>query len=256
MPSHSSAEAYDWIRFSRILRKRLLKARASLLKQGRRRAEARWLADGAKLLEAAYLEAKIHLGPARELPELEVARGDHARMLREAWVRRLEKLVETISEQASPRSPMIETLFPHRKWKELYRAKPEPLRRYQLEFERRATLGYVKRMLGTAEFAFLAGPLERTRAAFQKWEKALEPPPLSEEQAERIRFGLISAFLDVEKAVHRAKLLAQAALAPEPGAFETFGLNMRPKRRGAKRRSDPAPLAATDVEPPAPPEDP
>lgn len=245
------ADAFELLRFLQPFHQRLVAAQDPLSRRQKAEREKGWLKDATALIEVHLGQHADVLERARALPELQGAIEELAEEDQGRWVDTLEKLVAGITFHASSRSPLIESLLPHQKWPALRRAGKDEVAKYAKEFERRKGSGYVTRMLGQPEFAFIGPVLEQVQAAFTKWQECFSPRELPTEEAEGIRKALVDAAEDVEVALRQAKLLSEAALLRWSGAFEEAGLQAKPRKRSGKLEPRPPTSAAAEVVSPA-----
>lgn len=246
--SLTSLEAYDLLRFSELLESRLAQAEVAQASRKGLEREKAWLTEAHELLRAARAEVPPVLERARELPELAEVREDYALELQGAWVDTLEKLHAGITFHASSRAPILETLFPHSKFPALRKAPPDGVRAYAAEFDRRSRLGYSKRIFAREDFAFAVPIILGLPEALRRWEACFQPSTMSEEDAAPIRETLAEAAYRLERSMRQARLLAEAALVPVPGAFEEAGLGARPRRRVGSVMTEPPPLEEGAIE--------
>jgi hypothetical protein len=231
MTALSALEAFDIIRFGSQLGERLDQARAELEgKRGHER-EKGWMATAEELVAEVLKDAPALLERARSLPELADTRAELAEVEQGHWVDALEKVLAGITFHAGSRAPLIEALFPHQKFPALRRATREQVQQYGTELERRLKTGYVTRMFGQDEYAFIRPVVENVSRAYLGWKAVFETPSLGEEEARPLRAELVAQGTTLDLALQQARLLAQAALVPLDGAFEAAGLAARPKRR-------------------------
>lgn len=243
-------EAYDLARFSEHMQERLGKAQEDLAARDGLEREKEWMIAAVDLLEAENDPAIPLLEKARSLPELSFAVKDTAAELQGQWVDVLEKLLAGITFHAGSRSPVVEALFPHLKLAALRRAEPETASAYATELDRRMKGSYITRMLLDDDFAFARPVLALIVSARDRWQGYVSAPPLSDQDATALRADLLALGERLELILRQARLLAEAALLPLPGVFETVGLNAKPKKRPARPAPAPAEEAKAE-EPPA-----
>lgn len=227
----STLEAYDLLRHCGRLSDRLDRAEAEHHSRAGLEVEKRWLSEAAALVRAQLDGVDALLARARELPELDVVREDYSEEVQDAWVDALERLHAGLLLHAGSRSPILETLFPHLKFPNLRRASAEGVRAYAADFDRRSRLGYVKRILGQPDFAFAEPLAMEIPATIERWESCFRPSEMSEEDAIPLREELAEAAYRVERFMRQGRLLAEAALLPLEGAFDSTGIGRWPRRR-------------------------
>ena len=180
--------------------------------------EKAWLADAHAVL-VDRLEAMVApLQAAQRLPELESEREMFARGPQQAWADALERLWAGISYQLGRRSPLLEALFPHQKFAALRKPKPDIVRSFQADLDRRLKTSYVARMLADDDARFVQPLVDEVNARLAAWEAALSAPPLEGDEAESARDAVRLAAIRLEPAMKQAKHLLEAALLtlPEP----------------------------------------
>ena len=239
--------AYDWIRLADQIREQLDAARAKLAEAGDHAREQSWLNEATELLTQDGEAREKLLSRARRLPELASVRQEHAADLIGPWVDALEHLHAGIVFNAGLRSPLIEALFPHRKFDVLRRGNVDAAQAYGTDFQRRLSSSYLERMLAREEFAFAKPSVEEVTSRFaalaQSGEEALE-----ESEARSLIAELSSRAQEVEVAIKQARLLAEASLVPVPGFFEELAMRSKPKTRSAPKSKE---AAASEPPPPA-----
>lgn len=251
MPTLSALEACDLIRFADTFAERLDAVSAELERKAGLEREKGWLQLAQQVLEGARGPTKGLIEDARGLPELAELRADFAGALQNAWVDVLEKLVAGITFHVSSRSPIMEALFPHQKFAPLRKSGRELLEKYQRDFEKRAKSGYVSRMLGSEDFAFAVPVLEQVNRAWADYQSCFSADGMSPEDAAPIRQRLVGAAEALDVAIRQARLLAEAALVPVPGAYDASLLAQKPKKRSGKVVAEvaaPAPAEAEETE--------
>ncbi|MFL5346503.1 MAG: hypothetical protein ACJ8AT_17100 [Hyalangium sp.] len=229
--SLSTLEAYDLIRFAESFEARLVTANDTLLDKPGLEPEKEWMDTALKLVRTGLAPAPTLLERAKELPEMEEAREEFSFQQQNLWVDALEKLHAGITFCASSRSPVIEALFPHLKFPQLRRAPQEAVDEFAAAYERRLKSSYVTRIFSQDDFSFVRPVVDQVARAYAAWQASLTPAPLSDSQAAPLRAEMISVGSRLDVAVRQARLLAEAALVPVPGAFDSTGLAAKPKRR-------------------------
>jgi hypothetical protein len=249
--SLSTLEAYEVIRFSEAFEARLVTASDMLADREGLEPEKEWMATALRLVRSGLTPAPLLLGRAKDLPELEEAREEFAFQQQNLWVDALEKLHAGITFCASSRAPVIDALFPHLKFPQLRRASQEVVTEFAAAYERRLKSSYVTRIFSQDDFAFVRPVVDQVALAHAAWQASLAPASLSETQIAPLRAELISVGSRLDTAVRQARLLAEAALIPVPGAFDSSGLAARPKRRSGKG----LPFGLDEPAPGSPPEE-
>ncbi|SEU32875.1 hypothetical protein [Stigmatella erecta] len=227
----STLEAYELIRFAEAFEARLVTAHDVIAEREGLQAEKKWLASALKLARTALAPCPALIERAKDLPELEEAREEFSFLQQNLWVDALEKLHAGITFCASSRSPVIDALFPHLKFPQLRRAPQEAVNEFATSYERRLKSSYVTRIISQADFDFVRPVVEQVARAYAAWQASLTPTSLSESQMTALRTQLISAGDRLDIATRQARLLAEAALVPVAGAFDSTGLAAKPRRR-------------------------
>jgi hypothetical protein len=101
-------------------------------------------------------------------------------------------------------------------------------------YERRLKSSYVTRIFSQDDFSFVRPVLDQVARAYAAWQASLTPAPMTDAQAAPLRAEMISVGSRLDVAVQQARLLAEAALVPVPGAFDSNGLAAKPKRRAGR----------------------
>jgi hypothetical protein len=226
--------AYDWIRLADQIGEQLSAARAKLAESGDHAKEMAWLAEASELVSQDREGRDALLSKARRLPELASVRQEHAADLIAPWVDALEHLHAGIVYHAGLRSPLIEALFPHKKFDGLRRANVESAQTYGTDFMRRLRSSYLERLLARDEFAFARPSVDEVVAKYA----ALAPDgeaALEEAEAAEVNAALGACARQLELAIKQARLLAEAALSPLPGTFEELAMRNKPKTRSAPK---------------------
>jgi hypothetical protein len=180
--------------------------------------EKAWLADAHALLSERIEAMAAPLQAAQRLPELEGERDTFARGPQHAWVDALERLWAGISFHLGRRAPLLEALFPHQKFAALRKPKPEVVRAFQADLERRTKSSYVQRMLADGDAQFALPVLAEVTARFSAWAETLAAPALEGDEAEAAREAVRTTARRLEPAMKQAKHLLEAAnlALPEP----------------------------------------
>jgi hypothetical protein len=196
--------------------------------------EAAWLAQARALVAEAGAGIEAALEQARALPELTTLRAEWVVAQQQSWVEALEHFQSEIARQLGTRSPLGETLFAKVKLASLRRARPEAMRDFAADFERRRQSSYVLRQLEVEAHAGLRAPLDEVEARARDWERAQTSPPLEGESAERARAQLIAVGERVDLRLSQARLLTEAALLGTPGGVDRIRSLPRPRRRASR----------------------
>jgi hypothetical protein len=235
--------ACDWIRLGQQVARQLDVAHAKL-GEAERTAERSWLDEARALLAQGSDERDELLERARALPELAILRQEHAADLIPPWADALEHLHAGIVFNAGVRTPLLEALFPHKKFDVLRRAKLDQAQAYGADFQRRLSTSYVARLLGS-EFAFAQALADEVTKRFAM----LAPAPAREaNERDEISERLGIAAHEMETVIRQAALLCEAALVRLPGAFDELGLRTKPKARTAAKAKSGAAEAPPEVE--------
>lgn len=232
--SLSTQEAYDLIRFAEAFEARLVTASDTLADREGLDSEKEWMATALKLVRTALIPAPALLGRAKDLPELEEAREEFSFQQQNLWVDALEKLHAGITFCASSRAPVIEALFPHLKFPQLRRASQETVNEFAAAYERRLKSSYVHRIFSQDDFSFVRPVVDQVASTYAVWQASLAPSNLPDAQVAPLRAEMISVASRLDVALRQARLLAEAALVPAPGAFDSSGLAAKPKRRAGR----------------------
>ncbi len=241
----SALEACDLLRFATSYLERLEDAAAVLMRHPPLVKEREWLEAAKGLVSESAAPSERLLERARSLPELPELRAERAGAAQGEWVDALEKLLAGITFHVSGRAPIIEALYPHQKLQPLRKAAREACQKFMADFEKRLKSSYVSRMMASEDFAFAVPVVERVRASFESWMGCYGDGGLTPEEARALRAELAEAGAAVERSVRQARLLAEAALVPVPGAYEDLQLAQKPKKRVSKAvEAESAPVEA------------
>ncbi len=257
--SLSTLEAYDLIRFTEAFEARLGTASDVVVDQEGLEPEKEWMSTAVRLVRQAMAPAPALVERAKDLPELEEAREEFSFQQQNLWVDALEKLHAGITFCASSRAPVIDALFPHLKFPQLRRAPRDTVDEFATAYERRLKSSYVTRIVAQDDFAFVRPVVEQVAKAYAAWQTSLSPSSLPESQLAPLRLELIAIGNRLDIAVRQARLLAEAALVPVPGAFDSSGLGAKPRRRSGRglplgvEEPMPEEAEAEAAEPPADP---
>jgi hypothetical protein len=253
-------EAFEVVSWSQTLLSRLETARDELATKQGLSDEKSWLLVAIERLTSARAELGDLPLRAMQLPELKDAREEHALKLQSAAVDAIERLQAGITFVAGSRAPLLEALFGKTKLAHARRADREDFERFCLDFERKLSSGYCKRMLGETTFAPVIPVVEALRAAISTWRSSFSPTPLAPTETEALKDEIVRHAHRLELPIRQARLLAEAALAPVKNAFENSGIGQKPKRRKpeftleAEPVEIPADAVATEIEDGAPSE--
>ncbi|MDC0708371.1 hypothetical protein POL68_07820 [Stigmatella sp. ncwal1] len=250
--SLSTLEAYELIRFAEAFEARLVTANDVIAEREGLQTEKKWLAAALKLARTALAPCSAIIERAKDLPELEEAREEFSFQQQNLWVDALEKLHAGITFCASSRAPIIDALFPHLKFPQLRRAPQETVNEFAVSYERRLKSSYVTRIFAQDDFDFVRPVVEQVARAHAAWQASLTPTSLSDSQTAALRTQLITAGNRLDIATRQARLLAEAALVPVAGAFDSTGLAAKPRKRVGRGLPD---EAASDGLPDAGPEE-
>jgi hypothetical protein len=232
--SLSTLEAYDLIRFAEAFEARLATASDVIAEREGLETEKEWMATALRLVREALKPAPALIERAKDLPELEEAREEFSFQQQNLWVDSLEKLHAGITFAASSRAPVIEALFPHLKFPQLRRAPQEAVNEFAAAYERRLKSSYVTRIFTQDDFGIVRPVVDQVAKTYASWQASLTPASLSDSQALPLRMELVAIGERLDIAVRQARLLAEAALVPVPGAFDSTGLAAKPKRRAGR----------------------
>lgn len=243
----SPIEAYDLIRHAALLAERLAAAEAELEKKRGLAKEKEWLRAAVEVLSVAREPTHAIVERARGLPGLEEVRDELGAVFQELWVDALERLLAGITFHAGPRAPLIEAVFPLVKLGPLRKARRESALSFADDLGRRMKTAYVMRTLAEPAFVFAQPVLDAVASAFAQWQDVYSGESLPEPEAAQVLKELLAAAKRVELASRQARLLAEAALAPCGGLFEELGLSVKPRRRPARAKEQPAAPAREEV---------
>jgi hypothetical protein len=232
--SLSTLEAYELIRFAEAFEARLVTAHDMIADREGLVPEKEWMTTAHSLVRSALVPAPALIERAKDLPELEEAREEFSFQQQNLWVDALEKLHAGITFAASSRAPVIEALFPHLKFPQLRRAPQEAVNEFAAAYERRLKSSYVSRIFAQDDFAIVRPVVDQVSRAYAAWQASLSPANLPDSQTAPLRAELVSVGSKLDVAVRQARLLAEAALVPIPGAFDSTGLAAKPKRRAGR----------------------
>jgi len=232
--SLSTLEAYDLIRFAEAFEARLVTASDMLADREGLELEKEWVATALKMVRTALAPTPALIERAKDLPELEEAREEFSFQQQNLWVDALEKLHAGITFCASSRAPVIEALFPHLKFPQLRRAPQETVNEFAAAYERRLKSSYVNRIFAQDDFSFVRPVVDQVARTYAAWQASLSPANLPDSQTAPLRAGLVAVGSRLDVAVRQARLLAEAAFVPLPGAFDSTGLAAKPKRRSGR----------------------
>ncbi len=227
-------ESYDAVAFTSLVEERLIAATARLAKARGLAAEKGWLETAAALVSATRTQHLELMEKAARLPELEVVRAERASRLQEAAVEAVEKLQAGITFHAGSRNPLLDSLFGKLKLPALRRADLKTFEKFCADFEKRLVTQYAKRQFVTPAFEFAVPVLEQLAQAFAAWRASFSAEPLPEAEAAELGAALAAAAEQTKLPLEQARLLAEAALAPLPGAFEESSLGAKLKKRAVK----------------------
>lgn len=229
--SMSLLDAFDAVSWSDQLHRRLEAAGAELSKKQGLRDEKAWLETARQRVAHAREGIGDLLTRVLRLPELEPVREDQARVLQHAAVEAVEKLHAGITFAAGSRAPLLEALYGKLKLPVLRRCDREDFERFTLDFEKRLSTSYARRMFADPSYAIVLPTLEAMRAAFATWRGVFSDVPLAEHEAQALRDELDAAARKVDLPCRQARLLAEAALAPLKDLLDHSSLDQRPRRR-------------------------
>ena len=201
--------------------------------------ERRWLVVAAERLAAAIVTLRRRLEQGLLLPELERLRAEHEQRLEQEWVKSVRHLFDELAREVGPTSPLVESLFPHRRFEKLDRG-GAALRAFRADYEARRLSAYVRRLEADPEHPRLAGLLAAVDA------KSAELVALAgggDEDDDELRAHILAAGQALERALQQARGLCEAALVDHPERLLDLGFNERAKKRSAR------PPTVRDAEP-------
>lgn len=230
--STSVADAFDLIAHTEVLEQRLASAVAELSTRPGLADEKGWLEAARRRVAGARDGIGDLLARAVRLPELASMRGERARQLQGAAVDAVEHLQAAIVASAGERSPLLEVLYRNLKTPAMRRSHREDFESFLVEFEKRLSSTYAKRMLSDPESAVLEPPLERLHRAFADFRGAFTGA--EDAEARSLRDELEATARRLELPVRQARLLAEAALLTAEDLRDASGIFDKPKRRAAR----------------------
>jgi hypothetical protein len=248
------AEAKELIGFSLQIMAGLRSAGQRLSIASEYDEERSWVGSAERRIQRAVSGVEATLEAASELPEFEADRQKKSAALFEAWVDSVAGLCFGISINASPKSPLIEVIFPHQKFDKLRKGGPAA-QAYLAEIEQRRRKSYVLRLASEPEYAFLKDLLARLDDAKASFEHHAQPIDLAEEEQAALRDAVRVASDELRSVLQQARLLAEAALFSRAGWLAELGLDAKPRKR-ATRPAASVSAEATPAEPEATPAEP
>jgi hypothetical protein len=216
--------------------------------------EKQWLQIAGDRLAAAVEPLGDLAQRCARLPELEALRPELARSLQQTAVDTVERLQAGITFHGGPRAPLLEELFGSYKLPVQRRAGRDEFEKFTASFGKRLKTQYVKRILGGPDYEAVQPAVAQVTASFEAWRAALQPDPLAEDEADRLRGQLTVAADTLATPLLQARLLAEAALVTLEGAFAESGLSSKPKKRAVAPKPAPEADAASHETPPPPAE--
>jgi len=195
------------------------------------RPEVTWLEFGIAELDAQQRALREVLDRSLGLPEFAALRTARQARLEAQWLSALQEAFSGLVHEAGANSPFIEALFPHQRFEKLVKSATRRAA-YRAEFAQRRASSYVRRMEASADYPYLKAllaPLDQIE------EELAGDRVLSEAEAEPLRGSIAERGAELERALERTRLLAQAALFDEPEAFRALEFD-EPKRRRTRSR--------------------
>lgn len=231
MSSFSIQEAQDLSTFAQQIIERLAAAQARFdSTHGELAEELNWLQVAARRVMTRLESVRSALADADPLPEFANARKVNREALSNAWADAIEGVFDAIVANVSANGPLVEALFPHQRFNTL-RKPGSAAQNFWAEFERRAESGYVRRLCGDPEYAFLPPLLEAARNSERSLREAQNPRPVPEPRALELREAVSVTAQELELALRQARSLVDAAFAATPALISELGLDAKPKRR-------------------------
>ena len=234
MNPRAVTEAQDLARFATQTLERL--AIASERPELPSAEERTWLESGARRVRDALAVTEAALLDAAALPELSSSRKIDLESVLSAWSEAVEAVFDGVVANVSANGPLVEALFPHQKFAALRRGGASA-QNFWAEFERRAESGYVRRLCGAPEYAFLPPLIEAARAAEAAVRERQKPPKMPEAKAEKLRERVSATLEGLELALRQTRSLVEAAFAVAPALLAELGLDAKPKRRALPREA-------------------
>lgn len=230
----SPLDAFDLVSHSEQLHARLDAASAELSKKQGLREEKAWLETARQKVANARQGIGNLLTRVLRLPELEGVKEDQARVLQNAAVDAVERLQSGISFAAGARAPLLEALYGKLKIPVLRRCDREDFEKFCIDFEKRLSTTYAKRMFADPTFSVVMPALQQLHEAFGTWRGVFTSDALPEAEQQALRDELDAVARKLELPCRQARLLAQAALAPLRELLDESGLAQKPKKRGPR----------------------
>lgn len=198
--------------------------------------ERRWLevAEG-RLATSAELVRKT-LEESLMLPELESIRKERQGRLEQEWHSALCDLFGDLLRNLGETSPLLEALFPHRRFDKLERG-GAVLNAYREQFATRRASGYVRRMAEDPDYAFLPPLLARMDRATEALTANSPPSDLTEDTLAELRRAVVESGESLKRSLRQARALAEAALIDYPERLAELGFDERPRKRGSGEKS-------------------
>ena len=189
--------------------------------------ERRWLAVAEERVAQHAAELCAALDQSLALPELRALRQERELGLEREWLDALRELFSGLLQQLGETSPLVEALFPHRRFEKLERSAAQ--RAYRAQFATRRASSYVCRMAADPDYPFLAPllePMDRVTQALTEMEGEL-----TEEEAQALRATISQRGERLKRSLRQARALAEAALVDQPERVAELGFDARPRSR-------------------------
>lgn len=197
--------------------------------QGHPLDECGWLDAARARLRGACAAVRAAVADGLALPELKGLRAEREGGLEREWLAALRGFFEDLRQQVGEGSPLVEALFPHRRFDKLERG-GAALRAYHLEFSSRRRSAYVRRLATEPDYSFLPTLLERMDCVGEALAASLGQPSLDETQLLALRASIVQAGDGLSRTLRQARALSEAALIDEPELFAVLGFNERRQR--------------------------
>jgi hypothetical protein len=208
--------------------------------------ERRWLVSAEQRLGEQVTAARARLEQGIALPELKALRAERQMRLEAEWLGALREIYSELALAIGEGSPLVEALFPHRRFEKLERG-GTALRTYRAQFETRRASSYVLRLATDPEYPFLAPLLARIEPSSEALTSLTAMEDVPEEELETLRRGVLDSGEALVRSLRQARCLAEAALIDQPDALAELQFDERPKKRTVSPPAEP-PLPPTTGE--------
>jgi hypothetical protein len=195
--------------------------------------ERRWLVTAESRLAECARKLRLELEACVVLPEFKALRVERLQRLEQDWLKAVRDLFSALVTHVGEGSPLVEVLFPHRRFEKLERG-GAALRTFRSEFSTRRASTYVRRLAADPDYPFVQGLLEPVDRA----NEALAAPGIAEEldedAANALRSQVLVAAEGLTRVFRQARALSEAALIDRPELFAELAFDERPKKRSPR----------------------